>query len=306
MPQFNLNKPTRAAHPFYALSDFAKSYVEAMFFTNGDCGDERENLLNDRGVEGLTTKSVEVIGATCHKFMTDNAKLINDCLDIDESDLLYSRGNPISEERLANCLWFSRQGHGVSATDWAGPGSAGYDLLEAFDNVARDMGESNVEVYRGWIHVRDSFASKAGFVDGRAPWVYDGDVNLENGGYFWAVENPLCDDFASVVEVIAESDIGGRRNVFLVKTGSLYMPDDDTDLPSALACCGIDPSEPLSMGDRVRALLAYRGFDSDSTELVQFGTVADWESSREEGFGDVDSVLRSNASLSKYVRSNLS
>lgn len=55
MPEFCLNESARTAHPFYALSDFAKGYVEAMFFTNGDTGDERDNwhvYTQERG-EGL-------------------------------------------------------------------------------------------------------------------------------------------------------------------------------------------------------------------------------------------------------------
>jgi hypothetical protein len=45
MPEFVLNRPhwwpSAAPDDDADLRDFACGYVEAMFFTNGDCGDER-------------------------------------------------------------------------------------------------------------------------------------------------------------------------------------------------------------------------------------------------------------------------
>lgn len=68
MTQFHLNNPSSAQHPFYSLDDFARGYVEAMFFTNCDSGLDDSDKANDLGVERLTRASVKAIKADCAAF----------------------------------------------------------------------------------------------------------------------------------------------------------------------------------------------------------------------------------------------
>ena len=169
MPQFILNTPpTRAdygravaygyakpqnprrVHPYNDLSDFAKGYVEAMFFTNGDTGDTREDLLNDWGVERLTRASVANIARDCDKFEAENETHLGQalCLEPGGEGLEHSR-HELTDSRLGNLFWFARQGHGVAFTD------DGYaPCLQALQEAAQKVGETYVEAYRGWIYYR--------------------------------------------------------------------------------------------------------------------------------------------------------
>lgn len=146
MPEFQLNTPNKA-HPFYTLSAFARGYVEAMFFTNGDTGDERENLLNELGVEKLTRKAVKDIAADCDKFlstiMPDGCFVQQWIARAEELDPSYD------ETRAGHDLWFSRQGHGVGFWD-RGLGEIG----DGLDEIAKAIGEAYPEVSRGWIYHR--------------------------------------------------------------------------------------------------------------------------------------------------------
>jgi hypothetical protein len=149
MPQFMLNRsafvdgePGGTIHPFYSLNTFAKGYVEAMFFTNGDTGDDREDLLNEWGVERLTKEATANIVAACVAFEVSAADLLR---------LAYERDG-YSEEQAGRDLWFTSQGHGVGYWD--------RDQLEADElgakltKAAKDFGEHEVTAYRGWIYFR--------------------------------------------------------------------------------------------------------------------------------------------------------
>jgi hypothetical protein len=162
MPEFMLNtppspaeihtaaaygyKPAAKPHPFYSLDEFARGYVEAMFFTNGDTGDEREDLLNEMGVEHLTRAAVEAIRATCDRFLAapmPDGRTAAEWIDDAPGEL----------EQAGRDFWFTRQGHGVgfwSRDDDVWP----EETRDALDAAARTFGESCVEVWQGWIHVR--------------------------------------------------------------------------------------------------------------------------------------------------------
>lgn len=149
MPEFILNTPARRKppHPYYALSDFAKGYVEAMFFTNGDTGDERENLLNDWGVECLTREACADIAKDCARFQEENAVALQFLYNGDFAD----KHGPYNEQRAGNDFWFTRQGHGVGYCDrYHLPEFAREPLAYA----AREFGEAHVEAYRKKIHHR--------------------------------------------------------------------------------------------------------------------------------------------------------
>ncbi len=167
MPEFQLKTNARRSHPYYALNDFAKGYVEAMFFTNGDTGDEREDLLNELGVERLTREAVKVIAIDCADFETRARELLA---------LAYTRD--YDDVQAGRDFWFTRQGHGCgfwdrdtlkvdvfetasgdlcAREDFDGSEATGSlvgVLGELLTRVAKASGEADVEVWRGWIHYR--------------------------------------------------------------------------------------------------------------------------------------------------------
>lgn len=141
MPEFILNKP-RAAHPFYDLDTFAKGYVEAMFFTNGDTGDDNENLLNHLGTERLTKAAVARIAADCALFQKRAAVLLRHAY----------RSNAYDEEQAGRDFWLTRQGHGAGF--WDREVLERRNLGRKLSDVAQRFGEAYVETNRGWIYVR--------------------------------------------------------------------------------------------------------------------------------------------------------
>ncbi len=140
MPEFILNKNDGN---YDSLSDFAKAYVEAMLFTNCDCGDDDEFKADRLGTSRLTRKSIAAIARDCDKFQQENAATIARVLDHGERDL----------EGIAHDFWFTRQRHGAGF--WEGE-SRGYpgDTGDTLDAAAKAFGEVYSEIYRGWIYVR--------------------------------------------------------------------------------------------------------------------------------------------------------
>lgn len=139
MPQFHLNTPPRRAHAFYDLSDFAKGYVEAMFFTNGDTGDEIEDLLNELGVERLTRAAVASIAKDCARFQMDQRNVLA---------AAYAECN-YTPEQAGRDFWYTRQGHGVGF--WS-RNELSEDLRNLLTAGAAKMGEVFPSVNRGWIY----------------------------------------------------------------------------------------------------------------------------------------------------------
>lgn len=139
MPQFNLNK---SGGGYDSLSDFAKSYVEAMFFTNCDSGDDDEHKANRLGTSRLTRQALECIATDCAQFEAENAAVIQEVLEHGERDL----------EGIAHDLWFTRQRHGVGF--WEGE-SRGYpaDTSDKLNKAAKAMGEVYPSFHRGWIYI---------------------------------------------------------------------------------------------------------------------------------------------------------
>ena len=158
MPEFHLNKPATKAHPYYALDEFAKGYVEAMFFTNGDIGDDRWDLLNALGVERLTIKSVKAIKEECSTFL--GTIMPDGCFARQWVDRLQQNsparyGEGVSNDRRAgHMFWYARQCHGVACTDDYCRGDAGHDVAEGLQEACRKIGEADVEQWRGWIYHR--------------------------------------------------------------------------------------------------------------------------------------------------------
>lgn len=140
MPAFELNTARSVEHPFFGLSTFARGYVEAMFFTNGDTGEEDESLLNNLGVEKLTHAAVATIQRDCEAFQQgQEARLYR----------LYNT-HDYGDDQAGRDFWFTRQGHGVGFSDRDLPSTD----AEALEEAARGFRESCVEVSRRRIHVR--------------------------------------------------------------------------------------------------------------------------------------------------------
>lgn len=141
MPEFILNTPCRKVHPFHALNEFARGYVEAMFFTNCDSGDDRENRANDMGVERLTYASIDSIAKDCARFeLIAGAALAR----------AYAREG-YDAERAGRDFWFTRQGHGVGywSRDELESEGLGDDLSAS---VKAGFGEVWPYFAQGWIH----------------------------------------------------------------------------------------------------------------------------------------------------------
>lgn len=150
MPQFHLNDDN-ATPRFNSLSEFAKGFVEAMFFTNeGQSGDDGDDKLNRLGVGRLTTESIAKIAADCAAFQLANAAALDaaKALEPGSSEFRYAR-EPLDDRRLGQLFLYARQGHGVGFDD---DGDAA--CLTRLQEAAQDFGECHVSTYRGWIYVQ--------------------------------------------------------------------------------------------------------------------------------------------------------
>lgn len=148
MPEFQLNADRYGKHAYYKLSDFAKGYVEAMFFTNGDTGDDNESLLNDLGVEKLTREAVKDIARVCDTFIgtiMPDGRFCRQWLDEIAGQCGYD------DSRAGNDFWFTRQGHGVGYWD---RDELHEEQKLALSDLAHKFGEAYPEVVRGWIYHR--------------------------------------------------------------------------------------------------------------------------------------------------------
>lgn len=141
MPQFQLNK----SQAYDRLSDIAKGYVEAMFFTNGDTGSDNEDLLNDLGTEALTREAIENIKRDCDRF---EGLIMPDGCFVRQ---WLNRAEGYDDAQAGRDLWFTRQGHGVGF--WDREALKGY-LGEGLSAAAKRLGEAYVEVYRKRIYHR--------------------------------------------------------------------------------------------------------------------------------------------------------
>lgn len=134
----------------------------------------------------------------------------------------------------------------------------------------------------------------------KTEWNYSGDVNLEYGGMFWKWDGGP--DYVLAVEIVPYSDMGGPNNVFIVENGSIYLPLDVDARNDALDTIGYS-ARPAPLWALVDAFRAYHGIDRDAWrggETVQIGkTDPFWDKRGPEP--EPDKILRSNASLAKYV-----
>ena len=145
MPEFCLNTNASRNHSYYKLSSFAQGYVEAMFFTNGDIGDDKdEHKLNNMGVDRLTRKAVKSIKRDCDGFLSNRIGGLFARQYIDAAS-----ENGYDNEQAGRDFYYTRQGHGVGFQD-----SDALTNVQAYalDAIAKRFGEVHVEAYRGWIY----------------------------------------------------------------------------------------------------------------------------------------------------------
>lgn len=102
MPEFVLNVNENDKR-WSDLDYFTRGFVEAMFFTNCDTGDEDEYSCNELGFVALTDEALERIKDDCAKFQETYEELLDEAYANDDYD----------SERAGSDFWYTRQGHGV-------------------------------------------------------------------------------------------------------------------------------------------------------------------------------------------------
>lgn len=145
MPEFQLNNnasPAKLRAKYRDLNEFERGYIEAMFFTNGDTGSNDETLLNRLGTDRLTRDAIADVVKSCEAFLgyiMPDGCFVRQWLD---------RCDDYSDEQAGRDLWLSRQGHGAGFFDRTELG----DAADALQDAAREAGEAEVYVSRGWIY----------------------------------------------------------------------------------------------------------------------------------------------------------
>lgn len=132
----------------------------------------------------------------------------------------------------------------------------------------------------------------------RKRWHYEGDINLEYGGFYWREMG--LPDCVEVVRVTPVSDAGGPNNVFEICTGSISL--SPANLKGALSCCGFESANP-TRAELVFAFYHYCGIETDETLIVRVGPIdAFWSDGRGGWNPAPDRILRANADLARFVR----
>lgn len=129
-------------------------------------------------------------------------------------------------------------------------------------------------------------------------WHYIGDINIRYGGTYYKESG--WHDHVYYVDVIPCDCAGGPENLFWIESGSIYLGNARVN-GSAIECCGMaGPPSIIELADCVK--IHGGGTDGDSTEVVRIGKHED------AGCGfhmpEIDTILRSNASLRRYVERN--
>ena len=139
----------------------------------------------------------------------------------------------------------------------------------------------------------------------KARWHYQGDVNPENGGFWYRLDN-WGFDYADYVRITPCNDAGGPDNQFWIETGSIHSMDKPERVAQALAACGFPDQYETATKIQKRhmlacALLEYGFADVDACETVQIGKQAEHCGA---GFDPIspDTVLRGGSDITRYVR----
>lgn len=100
---------------FRDLDAFTQGYIEALFFTEGEPGTDRDSwnpetdssLPGDVGFADLAPEALQSIAADCLKFQTGAEWQAFKAADVPDYD----------DEQGGRDLWFTRNGHGVGFCD---------------------------------------------------------------------------------------------------------------------------------------------------------------------------------------------
>jgi hypothetical protein len=146
-------------------------------------------------------------------------------------------------------------------------------------------------------------------------WFYSGDLDIQNGGTFYNLDN--WPHYVDAWRVSPCSDAGGPDNVFWLEELTVNvdpkMVNHGGRMESALRLIGVSDDEfnALSVNRQrhviVGAYLAYGLYDQCSSRVVMVGPRPDelWESRGGFEMPGVDTTLRSNVDLKKWLRARV-
>lgn len=134
--------------------------------------------------------------------------------------------------------------------------------------------------------------------------IYNGDVNIEHGGYFYSLAG-FKNGYVSALRVVPCSDAGGPDNCFWIEYLTVNLLADRRQ--QALDCIGVDADayKALSRSARrhvwIDASLAYGHYDQGYSEMIRIGKPDPFYSGRESEFNP-NRVLRAGSSLYNYAK----
>lgn len=129
MPEFVLETGD-AGYWFWGQPEIVQGYVEAMFFTGCDAGDELESAC----VDELTREARERIRAEVLSWGHDNSRAVQSLASL-------VGGDSEAYRRIGRDLWFTRQGHGVGFWEHGRWPKRGAPYAAQLDRAARALGE---------------------------------------------------------------------------------------------------------------------------------------------------------------------
>lgn len=132
-------------------------------------------------------------------------------------------------------------------------------------------------------------------------WQYQGDMNLECGGFFWRQVDP-SDDFVEIVEVVPDSDSGGADNVFTIFVGTVHIEVSDKHKVLVLGSLGWDqPISEAPLSVLIEALRYYDGYNLDSHHHIRIGKI---DPLTQDATMPEDEIhqIRANWKLKNYVK----
>ena len=133
-------------------------------------------------------------------------------------------------------------------------------------------------------------------MENKPRWHYFGDVNLEEGGTFYTL-----DEFAHAVRVTPVSDAGGQDNAWWVERGSIHIPDN---LEGMLKSAGILESDlssdPVIRMHELIHMADMGGYiEYERSEVIQIGPEDPFHGS---DFVEPHVTLRANTDLRKWIK----
>lgn len=105
---------------------------------------------------------------------------------------------------------------------------------------------------------------------------YNGDINLEHGGYFYTLDN-LKYDYADAWRVVPMSDAGGPDNQFWLEELTVNLPTEPARINNVLGVCGYEcdcdnlPSKRAKQIMLLEACVAYGSYDQTSSVAIRIG-----------------------------------